>query len=239
MKKDYSFVELENIHVHYKHLHVLHDVSLSIDYGQLILVMGPNGAGKSTVLRALCGISPLASGSISVDGHAIDPDPIRMRALGISFVTQGKRVFPTMTVLENILIGAYDETDAQVIQNRLQEMLELFPILNLKRHERAGGLSGGQQQMVAIARGLMSDPKLLLLDEPTLGLSPKMVSEVFESLHILRKNKGIAILVVEHNIKSLLPVADSVVILCRGRVVFTGSGSEVENSTILSDVFLK
>jgi branched-chain amino acid transport system ATP-binding protein len=239
MKKEHPFVELRNINIHFKHLHVLHDVSLSIDERQLIVVMGPNGAGKSTVLKALFGIAPLSSGSVLINGHEILPEPITMRGLGIAFVTQGKRVFPTMTVEENIRIGAYDESDKQVIENRLQEMLDLFPILNIKRHQHAGGLSGGQQQMVAIARGLMSDPKLLLLDEPTLGLSPKMVSEVFDALALLRQQKGIAMMVVEHNIKTLLPTADSVDILSRGNLVFSGSGADIMSSNILEEVFLK
>ncbi len=161
-----------------------------------------------------------------------------MVPLGITFVPQGKRVFGRLTVLENLEIGGVSIKDAKVLKERIEEVLSLFPALRSKLKQRSRELSGGQQQMVAIARGLITDPKILLLDEPSLGLAPKVVKEVFEKIKEVNQKRGTAIVIVEHNLKSLLPLVDRAYVLDKGKIVAEGTGEHIVTSGIFQKVFL-
>lgn len=232
------YIKAENLEVQYGGVHALAGVSIAVGDGEIVALMGPNGAGKSTVLKAIFGLAPLHAGAVSMYGRKITPEPGFMVKEGISFVPQGRRVFKDLTVKENLEIGAYILHDKKVTRERMGEVLDIFPMLRGKLNQRSGELSGGQQQMVAIARGLMTAPRLLILDEPSLGLSPKITREVFEKIKEINEVRKTAILIVEHNLKSLLPIVHKAYVLDKGKVVYEGSGNEVMRSGILEKVFL-
>lgn len=238
MKKEEQLLCLENIHVHFGGVRALTGVSLCFDEGEIVALMGPNGAGKSTVLKTIFGLVTATQGKVSLYGQEIQPVPHEIVKLGISFVPQGRRVFKYLTVRENLELGGISINNKHVLKERLDEVLALFPALKEKLNSKSGTLSGGQQQMVAIARGLITDPKLLLLDEPSLGLAPKVVTEVFEKIKEINQKRKMAIVVVEHNIKSLLPITDRAYILDKGVLVHTGVGKEILEDKILEKVFL-
>lgn len=240
MKKEgkEQLLRLENISVNFGGVHALKDVSLTFDEGEIIAVMGPNGAGKSTVLKAIFGLVETVHGKVFWHEQEIKPVPHEVVKLGISFVPQGRRVFRYLTVKENLELGGITIKDKHILKARIEEVLSLFPALREKMKEKTGNLSGGQQQMVAIARGLITDPKILLLDEPSLGLAPKVVKEVFEKIREINDKRKMAIVVVEHNLKSLLPITDRAYILDKGVLVHTGIGEEILKDNILEKVFL-
>jgi branched-chain amino acid transport system ATP-binding protein len=238
MVKKEQLLRLENISVNFGGVHALKDVSLSFDEGEIVAVMGPNGAGKSTVLKAIFGLVETAQGKVLWHEKEIKPIPHEVVKLGISFVPQGRRVFKYLTVKENLELGGVTIKNKNILKERMEEVLDLFPALRTKMKERTGNLSGGQQQMVAIARGLITDPKILLLDEPSLGLSPKIVKEVFEKIKEINEKRKMAIVVVEHNLKSLLPITNKAYILDKGVLVHTGVGAEILKDNILEKVFL-
>ncbi len=231
-------LQLKNASVHYGGVKALNDVSIAVDEGQVVALMGPNGAGKSTALKAMFGLAKLDSGQVLWHEQTIKPITYQMPSLGLAFVPQGRRVFTHLTVEENLEIGGYIINDKQEINRRKNEVLELFPGLKHKKNAKSGTLSGGQQQMLAIARGLMTDPKVLLLDEPSLGLAPKIVKEVFATIKDINLRHKTAIVIVEHNLKSLLEIVDRAYVLDKGQVVAKGSGKEIINSDILEKVFL-
>ncbi len=234
-----TLLKLNNVSVHYGGVKALDGVSMVIDEGEVIALMGPNGAGKSTVLKALFGIAPIESGAVLWREQEITPLSHEMVERGIAFVPQGRRVFKHLTVRENLEVGGYVVKDNKLIEKRVEEVLELFPALKLKMKAKSGTLSGGQQQMLAIARGLMIDPKVLLLDEPTLGLAPKVVLEVFSKIKEINDKRRIAVVVVEHNLKSLMQIASRAYVLDKGKVAFSGSAKEVIKSDILKTIFTK
>ncbi len=231
-------LELKNSVVHYGGVKALDGASLAIDENEIVVLMGPNGAGKSTVLRAMFGLTPLTSGTVFYEGQKIQPNPLDQVARGIAFVPQGRRVFPHLTVEENLELGGYPIPSQNIIAERIHNLMELFPVLSHRRRTKAGTLSGGQQQMLAIARGLMTDPKILLLDEPTLGLAPKVVKEVFETIARINADRKTAIMVVEHNIKSVLAIAHRAYVLDKGHVVASNRAAVLATSDILEKVFL-
>ncbi len=231
-------LKLLNINVHYGGVKALDGASIQVGAGEVVALMGPNGAGKSTILKTIFGLAPIESGKVIWEGSEIELKPYEVVELGISFVPQGRRVFKHLTVYENIEIGGHAIRNKKVLKERVEEVLALFPALKEKLHQKSGQLSGGQQQMVALARGLITDPKLLLLDEPSLGLAPKIVKEVFAKIKEINEKKGTAIIVVEHNIKSLLGIAGRVYVLDKGKVVSEGAGRNFINSDILEKVFL-
>lgn len=232
------FLELQNISVHYGGVQALTDVNCTLEQGEILALMGPNGAGKSTVLKSIFGLVPLAGGQIIFEGRPIVPIPHRVVHRGISFVPQGRRVFSHLTVLENLEIGGFIIRDKKILNERIEKALSLFPALQEKRCLSAGMLSGGQQQMLALARGLIVQPKVLLLDEPSLGLSPKMVGEVFQKIHEIREAFHTSIIIVEHNLKSLLGIVDSVIILHKGSVLAHGPRALLAQSDLLERVAL-
>lgn len=233
-----TLLHLRDVCVNYGGVTALDRVALCLDEGEIVALMGPNGAGKSTVLKAIFGLAPLASGEILWHEVPITPEPHEMVGLGIAFVPQGRRVFTHLTVEDNLEIGAYTVQNRGEIRRRLDEVMDLFPVLKQKRREKSGALSGGEQQMVAIARGLMTDPKVLLLDEPSLGLAPKVVKEVFQKIREINQRHKTTILVVEHNLKSLLEIVDRAYVLDKGRVLAEDAGVRILKSDVFERVFL-
>jgi ABC-type branched-subunit amino acid transport system ATPase component len=214
----------EAITAGYGKMAILHDVTLEVRTGEMVSVIGPNGAGKSTAFKTIVGFLRPTHGRVQFDGQDITglrPDQVLHR--GLAYVPQGRIVFPQMTVLENLEIGAYIERDAGRIRHALDRVYRLFPILAQRRGQKAGTMSGGEQQMVAIARALMTTPKLILLDEPSLGLAPKFVSLIFDKLSEMR-HAGFTLMVVEQNAARALAVADRGYVLELGRNRFEGGG---------------
>ena len=236
--KTETLLQLRDIHVHYGGVKALDGASVSIDEGEIVALMGPNGAGKSTILKAIFGLAPINSGQVLWEGHPFKPVSYEVVERGISFVPQGRRVFQHLTVLENLEIGGFNIKSAHDRQERIADVLELFPALKTKLKAKSGTLSGGQQQMLAIARGLMPDPKVLLLDEPSLGLAPKIVKEVFEKIREINVNRKTAIVVVEHNLKSLLEITKRAYVLDKGKVYAEGNPKELIEKKVLEKVFL-
>ncbi len=231
-------LELIDISVHYGAVIGLDKVSIQVDKGELVAVMGPNGAGKSTVLKAIMGLAPVVGGTVFLRGQTLDVATHEIVKQGISFVPQGRRVFTHLTIEENLKMGCLHVDDRNEQERRLESVLDLFPVLRTKSRDYASAMSGGQQQMLAIGRGLMADPDVLLLDEPTLGLAPIIVKEVFEKVSEISQVLRTTILVVEHNIKGILDIADRAYVLNNGRVAHAGTPQTVQETDILTDVFL-
>jgi branched-chain amino acid transport system ATP-binding protein len=211
----------------YGKMAILHDVTLEVRTGEMVSVIGPNGAGKSTAFKTIVGFLRPTSGRVVFDGQDIAglrPDQVLVR--GLAYVPQGRIVFPQMTVLENLEMGAYIERDATRIRQALDRVCALFPILGERRSQKAGTMSGGEQQMVAIGRALMTTPKLIMLDEPSLGLAPKFVTLIFDKLTEM-KRAGFTLMVVEQNAARALAVADRGYVLELGRNRFEGTGEDL------------
>lgn len=238
MDSDEKLLKLQDIHVHYGGVKALDGASVVIDENEIVALMGPNGAGKSTILKALFGMVPIHSGKVLWHEKEIFPIPKEMIDRGVSYVPQGRRVFSSLTVAENLEIGAYTVESKKEVKERISEVLDLFPALKSKINEKSGHLSGGQQQMLAIARGLMTDPRVLLLDEPSIGLAPKIVKEVFEKIRHINEVRKTSIVIVEHNLKSVNEIAHRTYILDKGKVVAEGKPKELVDSGILEKVFL-
>jgi len=226
------------VYLAYSGLAVLQGVSLQVNEGETVAIVGSNGAGKSTLLRAVMGTQPVFEGAIRFQGEAIHN--LRTEAIvrkGIVYVPEEKMLFSPLTVEENILMGGYILSDESRIQHNLEVMYELFPQLHERRQQAAATLSGGEQQMLAIGRGLMSDPKVLMLDEPSLGLAPKLVDEVLDTVGRL-KQQGMTIVLVEQNVREALDLADRAYVLQTGRIVAEGTGAELQQSDLFRSAFL-
>lgn len=230
-------LELKNVSAGYNETKIIHDISLSINTGEIVALMGPNGAGKSTILKAIFGLIP-HTGNILFEGIKINPTPSKLVKMGVTYVPQGRRVFNNLTVEENLEIGGFSLNDKAECEGRAEHLFHLFPLLHTKRRAYAGTLSGGQQQLLSIARGLMTEPKLLLLDEPTLGLAPKVVKEIFDTIKIINNNHKTSIIIVEHNLHSLLPITDRAYVLAHGKIVASDTGPAIAKSDILERVFM-
>ncbi len=233
-----ALLELKEVTVRYGGITALDGVTLGLGEGEIVALMGPNGAGKSTVLKAIFGLAPLSSGTISWRQAVMDVAPHQVVKLGVAFVPQGRRVFTHLTIEENLEMGCLHLRDKAEKTRRMDEAMELFPVLYEKRRDKASAMSGGEQQMLAIGRGLMANPTALLLDEPTLGLAPIMVNEMLGKIVEIKEKRNTSILVVEHNIRSILDVASRVYVLDKGRVAHDGSPDSVQESDILTRVFL-
>ncbi len=218
------FLTVEAVDAGYGRIPILHGVSLAVHAGEVVSIIGPNGAGKSTVLRVIVGVLAPWQGQVRFNGEIISgrrPDEILHR--GLAFVPQGRIVFPQMTVLENLEMGAYSERDRARVDQALERVYQLFPVLLERRKQKAGTLSGGEQQMLAIGRALMIQPRLLLLDEPSLGLSPKLLDIIFDKLAEL-KAAGMTMMIVEQNAAKALALASRGYVLELGRNRFEGPG---------------
>ena len=233
-----ALLGLTDIAVHYGAVVALNGVSLDVQRGEVVALMGPNGAGKSTVLKAIMGLAPVVAGEVHWRGARLSAATHEIVQEGIAFVPQGRRVFTHLSIAENLEMGCLYLHDEAEQARRLEAVMELFPILYPKRNDPASAMSGGQQQMLALGRGLMAAPDLLLLDEPTLGLAPIIVTEVFEKVHEISERLSTTIMVVEHNIKGVLDIADRAYVLDKGNIAHEGTPQSVRDSTILTDVFL-
>ena len=231
-------LELVDVSVHYRAVVALDTVSLGARKGELVAVMGPNGAGKSTVLKAIMGLAPVVGGTVYLRDELLDAATHEIVKEGVSFVPQGRRVFTHLTIQENLEMGCLYLNNRAEQARRMDAVMELFPILYQKRRDMASAMSGGQQQMLALGRGLMAAPEVLLLDEPTLGLAPIVVSEVFQKVSEINEKLETTIFVVEHNIKGVLDIANRAYVLDKGRVVHDGTPQSIQESNILTDVFL-
>jgi len=233
-----SILEIIDIHVRYSQVPVLHGISLRLEPGETVCVLGANGAGKSTFLRSIMGTLRPFEGRILFQGREIHTlrteDIVR---LGIVYVPEEKMLFSPLSVEENLLLGAYVLSDPQQIQQNLEFVFRLFPRLKERRTQPSATLSGGEQQMVAIGRGLMSGPRLLMLDEPSLGLAPVLVDEVLDTVRRL-KEEGISILLVEQNVREALDISDRGYVLQTGRIVNEGSGEKLLQSDMFRRAFL-
>ena len=226
-------LEVSNLHSAYGRIEVLRGVSLEVRAGEIVALIGSNGAGKTTLLRALSGVQPITKGEIRFRGERVDRLPPHRRVeLGVTQSPEGRQVFGPLSVSDNLRLGAYMRRDKD-IENDRNRIFEMFPVLREKRFQAAGGLSGGQQQMLAIGRALMGKPRLLLLDEPSLGLSPILVDQILAAIVSL-KTDGITVLLVEQNASAALEIADRGYVMETGQIVSTGDGS-----TLLSDPKVK
>jgi branched-chain amino acid transport system ATP-binding protein len=222
----------------YSDLIAVRDLSLSLEEGELFGLVGPNGAGKSTLLKAITGVVPLRSGSVTFQGHSVGSLPPEVRARrGMAMVQEGRRLWPTLNVRDNLMLGAYHEKRKEQ-RVREEEVLDLFPALRLILKRSAGVLSGGEQQMVAVGRALMAKPKVLLIDEPSLGLAPIIVDEIYASLPTLLEN-GVSIILVEQEVRRLLDLATRLAVLHEGEVVYEGDGKQFrDNPEALTEYYL-
>ncbi|MGB8120217.1 MAG: ABC transporter ATP-binding protein [Pseudolabrys sp.] len=222
----------------YGKIEVLHDVVLDIAQGQIVTLIGANGAGKTTLLKTISGLLRPGAGSITFDDKSIvRRPPHKIVGLGISHVPEGRAILKRMTVIDNLRMGAYVRNDSKKIAEDIEAALARFPLLSERRLQIAGTLSGGEQQMLAIGRALVARPRLLLFDEPSLGLAPKIVSQIFLTLREL-KNEGKTILLVEQNARQALRVADHGCVLERGRIIYSGSGEELLNMPEVQRTYL-
>ncbi len=231
-------LEMDGVSVHYGAVVALEHASLGIRRGEVVAVMGPNGAGKSTVLKAIMGLAPVTEGHVYWRNAPLTTATHEIVKHGISFVPQGRRLFTHLTIEENLEMGCPYLRDKVERRRRMDTVLDLFPVLADKRKDLASQMSGGQQQMLALGRGLMANPEVLLLDEPTLGLAPNIVASVFFNVSLISEQLGTMIMVVEHNIKGVLDIVDRAYILDNGRVVFQGTPDDVRETNILTEVFL-
>jgi len=231
-------LEVERIRVSYHRVPALHDVSLTVGRGEIVAIVGGNGNGKSTTLRAIAGLNRLDSGRIALEARDIGRSAAHERVrMGISLVPEGRRLFPRLTVARNLELGAYARRNANEVRDSRERVYALFPILEQRHRQLAGTMSGGEQQMLAIGRGLMAQPQILLLDEPSWGIAPKLVTKILDTIVAINA-AGVSILLVEQNLRRALAIANRAYVIQTGRVVLEGSGRELLNSELVKRAYL-
>jgi len=233
-------LEIDDLHVHYGRIHALRGVSLSVGNSEIVAVLGANGAGKSSLLKAIMGLAPVSAGRVALDGVDITHWPPHRRVRnGLSLVPEGRRIVMSLTVHENLLMGTFARHDAHIIiKPEIDAVYERFSNLAARRHMPASVLSGGEQQMLAIARGVLANPKLMMLDEPSLGLSPRLSAEVFALIRELNRRRGLAILLIEQNTHQALDLAARAHVLELGRKVMEGEPAQLRTNPLLRDAYL-
>lgn len=234
-----SLLKIENLHIKYGFIKALKGISLEVNPGEIVSILGANGAGKSTLLRSISGLIPVHEGDIFYYNKSLkNMEAYRIVIDGISHVPEGRKVFATLSVEENLNLGAFNRRDnRQLIAERKGRVYNLFPILKDRQKQLAGTLSGGEQQMLAIGRGLMSDPKLMLLDEPSLGLAPILVKQIFKIIQEINEQK-VAILLVEQNAKKALSISHRGYVLENGNITLSGPSSELKNNKKVQEAYL-
>ena len=232
-------LQVEQINTYYGNIQALHDVSIEVGEQEIITLIGPNGAGKTTTLMSVCGVTPPNSGTIRYQGRDITgTPPDGIVALGISQVPEGRLIFPGLTVSENLDMGAFLRKDKDGVRKDKQQVFDLFPILAERRHQAGGTLSGGEQQMLAISRALMARPKLMLLDEPSLGLAPLIIRQIFDIIRQINKESGTTIFLVEQNANQALKVADRGYVMENGAIVLVDSAQNLLRNEEVKKAYL-
>ena len=233
-----KLLQIKKLEAGYGELKVLHGVDIDVNEKEIVAIIGPNGSGKSTIIKSVLGLVKASKGTITFNKKRItNKSPDEIVRLGIAYVPQGRMVFQTMTVEENLEMGAYVLDDKEVIKKRMQEVYEKFPDLKSRRNQRATFLSGGQQQMLSIGRALMLKPKLLLLDEPSLGLAPKTMADIFKKIIKINKQEGTTILIVEQNARMALEICDKAYVLETGKIAMKGTG-KIANKKRVKELYL-
>jgi len=231
-------LKIKNLHVGYGPIEVLHGISIEAEASEVVAILGSNGAGKSTLLKTISGILTPTKGSISIEEVVINGlESSKIVKMGVVHIPEGRHIFPGLTVKDNLLLGGYFG-NAEDNKKSLEFVLSTFTILKDRLNERAGMLSGGEQQMLAVGRGLMGNPKLLLLDEPSLGLAPKITSEIFQIILDLTKQKEMGVLLVEQNAKKALEISDRGYVIVNGKIALSGSSDELKNNPEVQKLYL-
>ncbi len=234
-----AVLEVTRLNAGYGDVRVLQDVSLTVGEREVVAVVGANGAGKTTLLSTIAGLVRATTGAVTFLGRDITgAEPHILPGIGLTLVPEGSRLFPFMTVMENLELGGFSQTGAEAKCQRLQDVLELFPVLSSRRGQMAGLLSGGERQMCGIARAMMSNPKLLMLDEPSVGLSPAMVERVFEAVESLARRTDMTVMIVEQNVSEVLRIADRAYVLDHGRVVRSGDAPALRNDREIQETYM-
>ena len=233
-----ALLEVKNLEVSYGVIRALKSISFHVDEGEIVSLIGANGAGKTTTMQSIMGLIPIKSGTVIYDGKDITKTPgYKLVSLGMSQVPEGRRVFQELTVYENLVLGAYTKKDKAKIKEDIEEICTMFPRLGERRKQVAGTLSGGEQQMLAMGRAMMRHPKLLMLDEPSMGLSPLLVDQVFDIIKDYHK-KGVTVLLVEQNAKKALSIADRAYVLETGSITLEGKASELLDNDDIKKAYL-
>lgn len=234
-----QMLSFDDVELYYDHVYALKGVSINLDEGETVALIGANGAGKSSILRAITGLQPISSGQITFQGKRIDganaADIVRM---GIAMVPEGRRVFPFMSVKDNLMMGAFTRSDKAEINQTLESVLERFPRLKERYSQTGGTLSGGEQQMLVIGRALMAKPRLLLLDEPSLGIAPKLVQDIARSIVAINRDEKVSVLLVEQNSRMALSISHRTYALATGNVVLTGPSNELLEDNRIKAAYL-
>lgn len=231
-------LKLENVEVSYGAVHAIHEASMEVRDGEIVSLIGANGAGKTTILRTITGLKKADSGSITYqDVELLKAEPSKIITFGMAHVPEGRHVFPRMTVEENLQMGGYTKKNQENLQEILKEVYEKFPRLKEQRKQLAGTLSGGEQQILAVGRALMGSPSIILMDEPSMGLSPLLVKEIFHIIKEVHK-QGITVLLVEQNAKMALAIADRAYVLETGKITLSGTGRELLNNEKVKKAYL-
>ena len=234
-----KMLEFKNVELFYDHVYALKGVSVDLERGETVALIGANGAGKSSILRAITGLARLASGSVHFEGERIDgKSASAIVARGIAMVPEGRRVFPYMSVKDNLMMGAFTRADKLEIRQTLDGVLERFPRLKERFGQAAGTLSGGEQQMLVIGRALMANPRLLLLDEPSLGIAPKLVQDIARSIVAINRDEGVSVLLVEQNSRMALSISNRAYALTTGSVVIEGNSKDLLNDARIKAAYL-
>lgn len=231
-------LKLDNINLYYGAIHALKDISIEVEKGQIVTLIGANGAGKTSTLRAISGLNPIKSGSIEFNGKILKNIPaFQLVKMGISMVPEGRRIFANLTVMENLELGAYIRKDSKAIKADYNKIFQLFPRLLERKNQVAGTLSGGEQQMLAIGRALMSKPEILLMDEPSMGLAPIIVKDIFNIIKEIN-GEGVTVLLVEQNAHMALSIAHKAYVLETGRIILSGDADKLLNDESVKSAYL-
>jgi len=234
-----QILDFRNVDLFYDHVHALRDVSLNVNEGETVALIGANGAGKSSILRAITGLKPIRKGEIFYSGKRINGlNPADLVKSGIAMVPEGRRVFPYMTVKDNLLMGAFTRSDKAEIARTLEMVLGRFPRLKERYSQAAGTMSGGEQQMMVIGRALMAKPKLLLLDEPSLGVAPKLVQDIARSIVAINRDEKVSVLLVEQNSRMALRISQRAYALTTGRIALSGNSADLLNDDRVKSLYL-
>lgn len=232
-------LDFKNVELYYDHVYALKGVSLTVNQGETVALIGANGAGKSSILRAITGLAKPTEGTVEFEGERVDgTDPSDIVKRGIAMVPEGRRVFPFMSVKDNLMMGAFTRSDKAGIQDTLESVLARFPRLKERYSQAAGTLSGGEQQMMVIGRALMAKPKLLLLDEPSLGIAPKLVQDIARSIVAINRDEGVSVLLVEQNSRMALSISHRAYAMATGKVVIEGNSKELLHDDRIKAAYL-